>query len=347
MAEKEPTLEEWRQLYDLMKKVKEVAPWEYLEEDEIFGVQNPETSQIGFISVMGSLGEHISIAVYLGREALYQFWAVHEQQVDPMTILETPQLQASFEDRQQMTKEDRRVMKKLKLRFRGRQAWPQFRSYRPGYAPWPLTQEEARFLTHALEQSLDVFTRSEDDPSLLDPPDDITYLVRVPSVQDGEMVWTDQILQIESPSAEDREVLIPREPVEGIRALPPGQRYLEMDLFLMPTPIQEEEGERPFFPYNLLLVDGASGFILDTETLVPKPTLDAMWAEAPGIVAEILADQPARPPAIVVMSPRLHDYLSPLCEMTDIGLQLSSHLPMLEEAKASLFSFLQSDDFPL
>lgn len=346
MKEKKPTLNEWRRLYDLMEEVKEVAPWEYMEEDDVFGVQNPETSQIGFISVMGSLGEHLSIAVYLGPKALYQFWAVHEQRVDPMMILETPQLQASFEDREQLTKEDRRVMKKLKRRFRGRQDWPQFRSYRPGYAPWTLTQEEARFLIHALEQGLDVCKRLEEDETLLDPSDDVTYLVRTPSVQDDELVWRDQMLQIEPPIEEDAEITIPMQLVEDIRALPQAAGYLEVDLFLLPTPIQEEKGKRPFFPYSLLLVDGEEGLIQNTATLTPEPSLDEMWKTIPTIMAELLADQAERPSTIVAMSPQLYDYLTPLCEAIGIEMHLMPQLPALEEAKMSLLSYLQSGELP-
>jgi hypothetical protein len=277
---------------------------------------------------------------------LYQFWAVHEQRVDPMMILETPQLQASFEDREQLTKKDRRVMKKLKLRFRGRQDWPQFRSYRPGYAPWTLTQEEAQFLIHVLEQGLDVCKRLKEDETLLDPPDDVTYLVRVPSVQDDELVWRDQMLQVEPPAGKDTEITIPMQAVEDIRALPEAEGYLEVDLFLLPTPIQEAEGERPFFPYNLLLVDGEEGLVQTTATLTPEPSLDEMWKTIPTIMAEALADQAERPAAIVVMSPKLHDYLTPLCEVADIDLHLMPQLPALEEAKMSLLSYLQSGELP-
>ncbi|MCC6568662.1 MAG: hypothetical protein IT315_05445, partial [Anaerolineales bacterium] len=50
-----PSLEEWRKLYDLMAQLKDLAPWEWMEEDDIFGIQMPETGELGFISVMGTL----------------------------------------------------------------------------------------------------------------------------------------------------------------------------------------------------------------------------------------------------------------------------------------------------
>ena len=46
-----------------------------------------------------------------------------------------------------MMKEDFAVMKELNISFKGKNAWPELRSFLPGYAPWFLTESEARFLT--------------------------------------------------------------------------------------------------------------------------------------------------------------------------------------------------------
>jgi hypothetical protein len=59
-------------------------------ETDIFGVQHPATGELGFVSVMGQLGEHYTIAVYQGPEALYQFWALQHAgpDFDPEYVLE-------------------------------------------------------------------------------------------------------------------------------------------------------------------------------------------------------------------------------------------------------------------
>lgn len=122
--EQSPTLDEWRRLYDAFAAIKELAPWEFMEEDEIFALENPENGDVGFVSVMGSLGEHFAVAVYLGVEALYRFWAMQEMgpALRPEFLLETPQLQASFEDREELEQEDRAVIKDLGRKYRGRGA---------------------------------------------------------------------------------------------------------------------------------------------------------------------------------------------------------------------------------
>ncbi|MEI8218892.1 MAG: hypothetical protein WCG51_07595 [Elusimicrobiota bacterium] len=51
-------MEHWDKLYTLAAQVFELGPWRYTYEDEIFGVKDPVTGKIGFISVMGIGEEH-------------------------------------------------------------------------------------------------------------------------------------------------------------------------------------------------------------------------------------------------------------------------------------------------
>src|SRR5215468_1000343 len=101
MSEKNPTSDEWGRLYAAAGRVKEMAPWEWMMEDDIFGVRNPERDEIGFVSVMGAGGEHFAIALYQGAVALYDFLALKESGRDGMAdsvgaerVLEIPQIQA-------------------------------------------------------------------------------------------------------------------------------------------------------------------------------------------------------------------------------------------------------------
>ena len=50
----------WRRLYEAAIRVKELAPSEWMFEDAVFGVQDPETGKLGFVSVMGQVGEHFT-----------------------------------------------------------------------------------------------------------------------------------------------------------------------------------------------------------------------------------------------------------------------------------------------
>ena len=55
MVEELPTNEQWRRLYGTTALVKELSPWKWMTEIDVFGVQDPNTEEIGFVSVMGML----------------------------------------------------------------------------------------------------------------------------------------------------------------------------------------------------------------------------------------------------------------------------------------------------
>lgn len=340
MKEETPTLAEWQQLYDLMRKVKTLAPWQFMTEDMIFGVQNPKNSEFGFVSVMGQLGEHLSIAVYLGAEGLYKFWAVNNEQAPPESILETRHLQASFEDRELVTKEDREVIKKLGLKFRGTQAWPLFRSYRPGYVPWYLSRDEADFLIHVLTQTLDVCQRIRDDEHLLDPPDDITYLVRTPKIVDNQMVWQDESLQVSPPPPRTINLVMNMHLLAQLKKLPLKNQSLAVDFFMTPAQIQDVKGERPYFAYMLLVMDHKSGFVLGTQLLKPEPDLDHVLGKLSLELVNILARVGLRPAKILVQSPHLYNLISDLCKELESELIPKTQLRMVEDVKANLLAFL-------
>ena len=336
-----PTRDEWRRLYQAAQAAKELAPWAWLEEDDLFGVQDPESGQLSFVSVMGMLGEHYAASLYLGAEGLYGFWQLqaHGPFMTPETLFEIPQLQASFEDRDQLDEHDRRVIKDLGLKFRGRQAWPLFRSYRPGFLPWRLEAHEARFMTHALEQLADVAVRAKDDPALLTPEDDENYLVRVPRRDGDTLVWEDEVRRVPPPEGATITSHIDEKKLKVLKELTPGHHTLETDLFMFPAPIAPK-GERPYFPYMLMVVEEQSGMILANELLEPLPSLQAMWGKVLGTFLTQLANLELRPATVRARSPLLLELLEYPAYEVGFALEASDELPGIDEAREALSSFL-------
>lgn len=339
MSEKKPTVEEWRRLYVTARRVKEMGPWEWMMEDDVFGVRNPERDEIGFVSVMGAGGEHFAVALYQGADALYDFLALSEASRNGLAdgigagrVLEIPQLQASFEDRGRLRKEDRDIIKKLDLKFRGAHSWPMFRNYTPGMFPWFLTSSEARFLTTALEQLLDVAPRVRDDEDVLSGEWDDDFLVRVPRAEKARLVWDDKIMRVPEPELKEA-VPAPLDPqlLESLKQTPEVTNVLEIELTMLPMPMREKE-ERPFFPYLLMLAETSSGMILGQDMLQPLPSLGAMRAELPVKVAGHLLRLGIRPVRIAVRTPTTAQSLAPLAEELGIQIKLSPKLPALDAA---------------
>lgn len=333
-----PTLDQWRKLYDLAAKAKELAPWDWMEEDDIFGVRMPGTGEIGFVSVMGRLGEHLSIAVYQGIEGLVGFWKMQDMgpNLTAEVALQVPQLQASFEDREMITGEDRAVMNSLGIKFRGRQAWTQFRSYRPGCMPWYIERTEAEMLISALEQTLDVAPRFREDPDVLFPTDsDDDYLVRVN--EDG--TWKDSQMHVDHSYEYQLNLPMDAQALEELKQKMPGSATVEIDFFMLSEPVQEGKNERPFFPYMLMLAEHDSGYILGSELLSPLPTMEAMWGQIPATVVEGLANTLA-PAEIQVHDEFLRNLLQVLEEELGIKVKKVSRLTAINRAKRELNRFM-------
>jgi len=340
-----PSTEEARQLYEVAVRVKELAPWTWMDESDIFGVQHPETGEMGFVSVMGMAGEHFAVALYQGAAALYDFWEMESGDallMNPMGLLDVPQLQASFEDRDMLDKQDRDVIKKLGLKFRGANAWPMFRSYAPGLMPWFVTAAEARFLACALARTLEVAPRVKAQPDLLHIENDEAgerYLVCVPHEQGAGLVWTEQIVRIPAPEPEFIPVVLDLGVVGQLKQLPRRQIELEIDLFSLPMPIGEK-GERPYRPYMLMLADARSGMVVGFELMKPVPSLTEMQEQIPMKLAEWLTEAGVIPALISVRSELLLELLNPLAKLLKVKLGQSDSLPSLEAAMDSMFGMM-------
>jgi hypothetical protein len=338
MSASAPSLEEWKRLYDLAARVKELAPWEWMHETDIFGVQEPASGEFGYVSVMGTLGEHLSVAVYLGKRGLTGFLGMQDagDRLPPEVILQVPQLQVTFEDREFITEEDRKVMKALGLKFRGAQAWTQFRSFRPNCVPWYLEKSEVEMLACGMEQLLDVAPRFKENPDIFLPTNtDYDYLVRVKNNDQ----WEDIALHVEPDRERALNIVMNLEALEALKRAMPGRMVLEADLYMMAEPVQDGRKTRPYFPYMLMLVDHDSRFILATDILKPLPSLESMLGEIPARVTELLASKFA-PREIQVKDPMLSALLKIVADEAGFKVTNPSRLRAIEHVKREMKRFV-------
>jgi hypothetical protein len=211
--------------------------------------------------------------------------------------------------------------------------------------PWFFTAEEAELYTVVLEQVLDVAPRCEEDEDLLFPGDtgdsliDDMFLVREP---DGRGGWRD--VEKRFPPVE---VVKPRyelsaDTLAALNKLPRADRALEVELQMAPFPTTDKKGERPFFPYMLLIADEQTGMLLAMELLKPSPSPESLFARLPQLVADKFTETGAVPQRLRVRSDRVADILEPLAEQLHIHLRQSDHLKAMDAAMAFMSQQLMS-----
>ena len=123
--------------------------------------------------------------------------------------------------------------------------------------------------------------------------------------------------------------------IEALGRLPRGEVRLEVDFFMSPAPVQDE-GDRPYFPHMLLVVDAGSGMVLGSDLLAPHPSPEAMWGQVPENLAELLFAVELAPEKVSVDSELLFELLEPLASEAGFDLELSPSLPGLELARENL-----------
>lgn len=339
MRESAPTTDEWKDLYRSATLFKELACWEWMNDEDLFGVKDPESEEIGYCVVLGAYEETFGLVVYLGSKGLLGYFQILEGELsptDPQSIHTQHCLWVSFEDRMTLQKEDQKLIKELGLTFRGRKEWPLFRQYTPGYHPWFLYSREARFLTHSLEQARDVALRYREDPGLLFGEDEESILVRVPKREGDKLYWDDEWL---TPSM-DLEVEIAHTPLDELKMHRVKSKALQSDalwvadVFYSPSGVQEEKGERPYYPPVFLLIDGSSGFILNCELFENNHYIEGTRDSFLSSIEKVSVI----PQVLLLPREEMVSVFMPIASKLGITVEVEEEIEILEEVKESLFN---------
>lgn len=155
----QPSKSDWTALYQAAITFKQTSPWEWMKNEDLFVVESPGDGEVGYCSILGIAGEKFGLGMFLGDKGLQYYTRLMSEEAQRADLDEdimVPLLTMLLVGRDELQKEDREVIRSLGLTFRGRNAWPLFRSQRPGYVPWLLERSEVLFLTTAIQQALAV-----------------------------------------------------------------------------------------------------------------------------------------------------------------------------------------------
>jgi hypothetical protein len=338
MKDTKPTLEDWKSLYEAAKEFSKIESWKWMADDDLFGVQNPVTGEISYCCIMGMAEEVYGLSAYSGSSGLEGYLKVECGEVSPEDV-ETMFIQDSltvfYEDRDTVQREDMEVIKSLGLKFRGRNVWPVFREYKPGYHPWFFTREQTHFFKMLLEQAIDVALRFKQNKALLSPKSRDRYLVRVPSRAEDGITWRDERLAPapieceELPLGSVDEVRIRRIKSKSLNQ----QGTLEIDCFLTPAPVQEKSGERPFYPDAIVVIEHASGIVAELQL--------ADHAERGKIVQETflrhIETSKSVPKKVLARKEEVFRFLEQLAASLDVSITMTDKLGHMDNFKDGLF----------
>lgn len=259
-----PTLDKWKRLYDLAEDFIKMKPWEWMTDRDLFGVQNPSGEDDGYCCALGNAGEFFGFEVCLGDEGLQTHLKILNREIaihDEDVLYVKKCLLFSLNDRQYLTRNDLDIINKLGLKFKGRNAWPQFQGYYPGFFPWYLTDKEAEFLIICFEQAKEVAPRFKENPFLFISPDTNKYYGRMLG---DDNKWHDTWVEPKTyQKKETTQKEIDKDRFDSLlKKYKKIKQIWEISSFYGPAYITPKD-KRPYFPITTLFVDNGSGFIIN------------------------------------------------------------------------------------
>ena len=234
-------------------------------------------------------------------------------------------------DREELEPEERKTIRDLGLRYRGRGRWPMFRSARPGYWLWFLNADEARFLTLALDNVRDAAERmARGELDLYDGQSQGLVLARVPEGSG----WKDEWRRLAPPVPPKLDYSTDGERLRQIReSTPAGTASWEVTVSYVPALLRHGRGDRPYMPTLVMVVDHDSELVLACRVLGETPSV----AERQGPVLELLTDQGSLPEMLVCDRNGVAELMAPIASALGIALYVGPTL-VLDALKEELLS---------
>lgn len=338
MEKREATLGEWKELYDLAVRFKQLRCWEWMRDTDIFGVQNPKTGEIAYCCVLGNGGDVFGMNAYMGERGLASYLDILYETVPRDDILYIQDcISLYFDDRGMLDKQDLNKIRELGLKFRGRNEWPKLRSFKPGYYPWHINADEVEKMKYIIEQAIDVANRYKEDKNLLIKDDDDEILVRVPLKTKSDFVWKDKYMKMEfhekdySDCEEIDELALKR--IKDSKAKKMG--IWELDFFHVPALVKE--GDRPYYPLVFLAADCETGIMLD---MLMTSNFEGYMKEFQDAFLQLLAKIKALPESIVIQRKDVLMAIEPVTRKLGVRIEPVEELIVIEEFRKSLEIFL-------
>ena len=151
---KEASLAEWKALYEIATELKELRPWESFWDMDLIQLQGEEEEDVAFVSILGKGGDCYGITVYEGYDGLNDFMRL--ALADEMNLsvefamFSQNNLTCYWGNREELSEKQRKTIKELGYKYRGKNQWLYFMSYQAGYFPYNLDEDEVRRMTRYL-----------------------------------------------------------------------------------------------------------------------------------------------------------------------------------------------------
>lgn len=335
---KEASIEQWRKLYEAATKIKELKPWEKLWDMDLIGIRNGAEEDMVFFSILGHGGDCYGVVVYEGYEGLNTFLmlTMQEQLNLPVSYVMFSQknLTCYWGNRDELSDKQRKIIKELGYKYRGKNQWLYFMSFEPGYYPYNLDENEVLRMTayfQNLELALQCYKKTD---APVDFKNGHMFCVEFDKVK---QIWNFGEKPLPFTTFQFGNLIITNEELlSELREVPKCEVILEADISIMGVALNDKKYERPANPAMCLIGDAVSGMILSCELQGPED--DAIVSLADKIIDFIF--ECGAPKEIRVTNILVEAGLEHICEVCGIKLRRVKKLSGLNQFIDGMKSFI-------
>lgn len=329
----------WAELYLAVVGFRDLAPWRWMDDEQVFGVEDPATGEIAWCCVLGGAGEIEGLVAYLGDAGFDQWRRMQAGAYrQDESLFGQDALVLTFGDRESLSPEERDDLKSRGVPCRGRRAWPSLESHQFGRLPRSLDDAEVTRLAHTIDQSLTIAARAGDGERLTGPDADGRFLVRrlLRAGKPGRD-WFEE--RVDPPRAiERRPADFDGPAVERLaRTLPRPEGTWEIDVIPVPSPV-EQSGREAFVPSSFLAIERGTEQVVHTDLQRPSDLL----TQAQSGLLQAVSMISRRPSTVCVRRPWVSDGVGRVADALGIRVELCEELELLEAAVKHMHEYVQA-----
>jgi len=341
LGDEAPSFQTMQSLFTRAAAVHAKRPWSEMEEDNLVAVEHPATREACFCSVMGSAGEARVIQVYIGEESYFWFHKVHAGGNVSLGDYLANQYSVfvHFVSPGELAPPDRELAKNMKHPLARGTEVPFFRTIRPGYHPWFVTENEARILAGGLEAILVASEALSKNPHAdLWSEEDVYPLVQLYG-EPGDH-WEYNLKAVAAPIQTPRIPKLADLDQPRIQSILdrrfPSAGILEVDHFYDSASIGGKH-ERKACTRVAMAIDSKTGFAFPPQIGAPEESTGNMLQRV--VLAAIEAKR-ALPVQIHVLDREFKILLDPLAELLGFSVKVRDALPALQFAREAIQGML-------
>lgn len=340
-------------MYDLAFQYKETKLWKQLYDDELFAVKLSD-GEIGYCCVMGMMGEHTALAVYVGAEGYQSYCALRNADQNRMTgqwmgELLTSQscLQCSFENKDMLSEEEleevRRYAREHEKTLRGKNAFPQFTKYQPGRFPWHYDSKlDEQRICDALSAAIELKKRLRSyvkEEFALHSMEENPVQIPLFVFENGH--WSTNSTELPDAAIRYPEPQLTNDVTAARIKRKAKAGVWECRTLRLPTAIQEEghEEEAPYYPLALLYIE-----LGNEQVQEPITTTDEDPAEMLNEFAQAILDAKTAPREIHCVDDHCYALLKDLCAKTGIRLEKTNEPEAFHDVVEDLLEYLANSE---